>query len=356
MKKANHPKKGEIAMTNSMDSKKILSVIGKIFILCSIVLAVGLSSKFTNLLNGPGFVFVFLGGTALALMSFSKKEIGMAFKNASGQKGTAEEQQKSSYFWETAARNFWMMGVLGSVISFVIALGNSEGGMFGIASRMSASYLSAVYGMALAVICIVPALKITGSLNTQLKEGIQRVIESPEDKAISNLKLENIIGYVLYIAILGWAIFAPLSGKAFEGPLNPLELFLYWPSLLVVLGGTIAIVLFVGKAISGQAFTLGFALTGVFAIHMGFIQAMMGFSSKSIQEVASAITFILSSCFVALLGMMLVGNSLLDQSVKADGVQKPQALSRIAWFVFPLMTLILLFLTFVMVVTPIKKA
>jgi flagellar motor component MotA len=64
-----------------------------------------------------------------------------------------EEQQKSGYFWEAAVRNFWMMGVLGSVISFVIALGNSEGGIFEIATRMSASYLSAVYGMILAVIC-----------------------------------------------------------------------------------------------------------------------------------------------------------------------------------------------------------
>jgi hypothetical protein len=354
MKKANRPKKGETAMTQPMDSKKILNVIGKIFILCSIVLAVVLSTKFTNLMNVPGFAFVFLGGMALALMSFSPKEIGMAFKHASCRTGTAEEQRKSGYFWETAVRNFWTMGVLGSVISFVIALGNSDGGIYGIASRMSASY-SAVYGMALAVICTVPAIKITGSMNTQLKEEIQRVIENPEDKASSNLKLENIIGYVLYITILGWAIFTPLLGKAFEGPLNPLELFLYWPSLLVVLGGTIAIVLFVGKTVSGQSFTLGFALTGVFATLMGFVQAMMGFSSRGIQEVASAITFILSSCFVALVGMMLLGNPLEDRSVKTNRVQKPQTLSRIAWFVSPFMTLILLFLTFVMIVTPIKK-
>lgn len=342
-------------MIQLRDSKKILAVMGKMLILCAILLAVVLSSKFANLMNGPGFAFVFLGGIALALMSFSTKEISMAFKHASGHTGTVQEQQKSGYFWETAVRNFWMLGVLGSVISFVIALGDSEGGLFGIASRMSASYLSAVYGMALAVICTVPALKITGSLNTQWKEESQRVKESSENKALSNLKLENIIGYLLYIAILGWAFFAPLSGKTFEGPLNPLELFLYWPSLLVVLGGTIAIVLFVGKALSGQAFSLGFALTGVLATLTGLVQAMMAFSSKSIQEVASAITFILSSCFVALLGMMLVGNPLEDRSVKLYRVQKPQSLSRIAWFVFPFMALILLFLTFVMVVTPIKK-
>jgi len=99
----------------------------------------------------------------------------------------------------------------------------------------------------------------------------------------------------------------------------------------------------------------GFALTGFLATLMGFVQALFGFSSRGIQEIAIAITFILSSCFVALVGMMLVGNPLEDCSFKVGKGQKPLTLSRIAWFVFPLVTLILLFLTFVMVVTPIQK-
>lgn len=342
-------------MTRSTNSKKILVVSSRILVICCLVFAVILSGKFTDLMSGPGFVFVLLGGVTLTLMSFSLKEIGLALKHTSGRPDSAEEQRKSGYFWERAVRNFWMMGVLGSVISFVIALGNSEGGIFGIATRMSASYLSAVYGMILAVICIVPVLKIRGTLNSQSKEEAQGVLEKPENNTLHNLKFENIIGYVLFIFVLGWAIFTPLMGMAFEGPIKPQDLFLHWPSLLVVLGGTIAITLFVGNAAAGRSFTVGFALTGFLATLMGFVQAMFGFSSRGIQEIAAAITFILSACFIALLGMMLVGNPLEDRSVKAGRGQKLLTLSRIVWFVFPLVVLILLFLTFVMVVTPIQK-
>lgn len=342
-------------MTQSINSKNIVSTLVRILILCCLVFTVILSGKFTDFMDGTGFVFIFLGGIALALMSFSFKEIGMAFKHTSGRADTAEEQQKSGYFWETAVRNFWMMGALGSVISFVIALGNSEGGIFGIANRMSASYLSSVYGIILAVICSVPALKISGIQATQTMEQRLNAFEDSEDNNISFLRFETVIGYVLFIFVLGWAIFTPLLGQAFDGPLKPQDLFLYWPSLLVVLGGTIAIALFVGNAASGRFFTIGFALTGFLATLLGLVQAMFGFSSRGIQEIAAAIAFILSACFVALLGMMLVGNPLVDRSVKTDRIQKIQPLNRIAWFVFPFMTLILLLLSFVMVVTPIQK-
>ncbi len=342
-------------MTRTTNSKKILVVFARILVVCCLVFAVILSGKFTDLMSGPDFIFVLLGGVTLTLMSFSFKEIGLALKHTSGRPDSAEEQRKSGYFWETAVRNFWMMGVLGSVISFVIALGNSEGGIFGIATRMSASYLSAVYGMIFAVICTVPASKISGILNRQSKEERQNVLEESEDINIPFLKFETVIWYALFIFVLGWAIFTPLMGMAFEGPIKPQDLFLHWPSLLVVLGGTIAITFFVGNAAAGRFFTVGFALTGFLATLMGFVQAMFGFSSRGIQEIAAAITFILSSCFVALLGMMLVGNPLEDRSVKAGRGQKPLTLSRIAWFVFPLVVLILLFFTFILIVTPIQK-
>ncbi len=342
-------------MIRSINSKKALIVTGRVLVVCGLIIAVIISGKFTDFMTGPGLAFIILGGIALALMSFTFKEIGSAFKHASGGTGTVEEQRKAGYFWETTVRNFWMMGVLGSVISFVIALGNSEGGIFGIATRMSASYLSAVYGMILALVCFIPALKISGGSNSRSKEERSNIYEKPEDNIVPHLKFETVIGYAFFIFVLGYAMFTPLWGKAFEGPLEPQDLFLYWPSLLVVLGGTIMIALFVGNDAAGRSFTIGFALTGFLATFMGFVQAMFGFSSRGIQDVAAAITFILSSCFIALLGMMLVGNPLADRSVKIDRVQRPHTLNRIAWFVFPFMTLILLFLTFVMVVTPIQK-
>ncbi len=342
-------------MTQPIDSKKIAAVFLRLLILCALVFAVILSGKFTDFMKGTGFIFVFLGGIFLTLISFSFKEIRLALKHTSGRSDSVEEKRKAGYFWEVAVRNFWMMGVAGSVISFVIALGSSEGGIFSIAFRMSASYISAVYGMALAVVCAVPALKTAGLRNTKPKDERKNMHEEQESDNMTFLKLDNVIGYILFIFILGWATFTPLLGKVFDGPLKAQDLFLYWPSLLVVVGGTIVIALFVGNAAAGRSLTIGFALTGMLATLMGFVQAMMGFSSKEIQDIASAVTFILSSCFIALLGMMLVGNPLVDRSVKSDTIQKTHTLNRIAWFVFPFMTLILLFLTFVMVVTPMKK-
>jgi hypothetical protein len=209
--------------------------------------------------------------------------------------------------------------------------------------------------MAIAVVCAIPALKTAALWNTKPKDERENMHEEQESNNMTFLKLDNVIGYILFIFTLGWAIFTPLLGKVFDGPLKAQDLFLYWPSLLVVVGGTIAIALFVGNSGASRSLTIGFALTGMLATLMGFVQAMMGFSSKEIQDIASAITFILSSCFIALLGMMLVGNPLVDRSVKSDNIQKTHTLNRIAWFVFPFMTLIILFLTFIMVVTPIKK-
>jgi flagellar motor component MotA len=96
----------------------------------------------------------------MALMGFSAREIGAAFKNTAGGPDGKESLQNSAYFWEAAARNFLMLGVLGAFISFVTALGKSSGGIANIALGMSESFLPAVYGMILAVICFVPVLQV----------------------------------------------------------------------------------------------------------------------------------------------------------------------------------------------------
>ena len=76
--------------------------------------------------------------------------------------------QRSAYFWEAMARNFWMVGVLGSLITFIIGLGSSAGGIQGISTRMTNSYLSTIYGMILAVICAAPALKLSGKFDAPM--------------------------------------------------------------------------------------------------------------------------------------------------------------------------------------------
>lgn len=339
-------------MSSMIDLKRIWKVLSRILFVVFFVTAVILSgSFFTDLMKGSSLVFVLLGGVGMALMGFSAREIGVAFKHAAGGPDGRESVQDSAYFWEAIARNFLMLGALGAFISFVTALGKSRGGIANIALGMSESFLPAVYGMILAVICFVPVLKLTGELSKHPLQEPGEVLEKPG----KTLRIENIIGYALFIAVVGWAIISSISLKESHSPLNPMEVFVYWPSILVVLGGTIVLVMFIGDAAAGRSFTLSFALTGLIGSLMAFVQTLISFSSRGVRDVASAMTFIISSCFIALLGMMLVGIPLEDRTIKTGRNKKQLTLSRIAWYVFPVVALILLIFAFIMVLTPVKK-
>jgi hypothetical protein len=340
----------------NMNSKKIMLLLGRILLLGLLVLAVILSGRFSGFMNGPGLVFVLLGGAAMALMGFSFREIGTAFKHAAGAPGNLEKLNQSAIFWESSARNFWLLGALGAVISFVLSLGNSTGGIGGIATRMTNSFLPVIYGMIAGVICFVPAMKLKTEWGKLKDSKLSAENNNQEEKIGLSLKFENILGYTLFLLVLGWTILWPLTLKPFEGPLNPLELFLNWPAVLVVAGGTIVLVMFMGNASAGQSFTLSFSFTGLIGSLMGFIQVAWALNSKSINEVAAAITFIISCCFIALLGMMLVAIPLEDRFIKTGRNNHNLTLSRIAWFVFPLVTLFFLALTFILVVTPVEKS
>jgi amino acid transporter len=343
-------------MSPKIDLKRIWKVLIRILIFVFFVTGVIFSgSFFTDLMKGASLVFVLLGGVGMALMGFSAREIGTAFKHAGGAPDGKENLQNSAYFWEAAARNFLMLGVLGAFISFVTALGRSRGGIANIALQMSESFLPAVYGMILGVICFVPVLKLTGKLSKYPLKEPKEAIEKPGENAFKILRFENMIGYALFIAVVGWTIVSSISLYESGGPLNPWEVFIYWPSLLVVLGGTIVLVMFIGDAAAGRSFTLSFALTGLIGSLMAFVQTLISFSARGVKDVASAMTFIISSCFLALLGMMLVGIPLEDRAIKTGKNKKQLTLSRIAWYVFPLVALILLLFAFVTVLIPIKK-
>jgi flagellar motor component MotA len=336
-------------MTPSIDKKRIGIILGKILILVFLGLAVIFSGKFTGFMNAPGLAFVILGGLAMTLMSFSFPEVGAAFKHAAGGPDGRGELQKSVHFWESAARNVLMVGVLGTLTSFIIGLCTFQGGISSIFSVLAAAFLTTLYGVILGVVCLVPALKVTKELHKQPPVETQEVRLKPQ-----TLKYENIIGYVLFISLIGWTILTATSAEV-SIELTPLKMFIHWPSLLVVVGGTVALVLFAGDARGGRSLTLSFAFTGLIGVLMGFVQVLHSLSSRSIKDVASASSFIISSCFIALVGMMLLGIPLEDRSLKARKNYKDLALSRIAWYVFPLLTLIFLFFVFILVVTPIKK-
>jgi disulfide bond formation protein DsbB len=336
-------------MSSEDNRNKLFLVLGRFVILAFLLTAAILSGQFTDFMSAYGLFFVLLGGAALALMSFDVHEIASAFKDAARTLRPGAEIQKSIIFWESASRNFWMVGALATLVGFVVALTVSEGGIPSIATRMATSFVPAVYGAILSVVCLVAALK----MSAQRSPGLGEETGAQSEKTRSPLGIANLFGYVLFLAlIVGTLIRADMN--ATEPIFTPWGWVTYWPSLLVVLGGTTALVLYVGNGAEGHTFTFGFAVTGLIGSLMGFIQVLLGFSSSSIQVVTIAMTFVLSSCLFALLGMMLVGAPLEDRTVKGSPDARYSTLSRVAWYAFPLVTLIFIVITFVLVLTPMK--
>jgi flagellar motor component MotA len=336
-------------MFSERDTRRTVFFLGRAVIFALLVAAAILSGRFTDFMNAYGLVFVFLGGVALSLMSFDVQEIVTALKDTGRPFQPTVKTRKSIIYWESASRNFWMVGVLATLVAFVVALTTSEGGIQGITTRMATSLIPTLYGAILSVICLVCALKLSTQSQLRHLEGANE----GNDKTSFSLDFVNIVGYVLFVAIIaGTLIKADIN--ATEPIFTAWGWVIHWPSLLIVLGGTVALVLFVGTGAGGQTLTLGFAVTGFIGSLMGCIQVLLGFSARNIEEIAAAMTFVLSSCFFALLGMMLVGAPLEDRTIKGSADASHSTSSRVAWYVFPLVTLILIVVTFVLVITPMK--
>ncbi len=346
-------------MPTAARTKKHWLILGRIAALLVLAAALFFSREFIIFSRGYGLVFLLLGGLALALISYSSREIGVAFKLGARGRGTFSELRTSVLFWQSSARNFWMLGVFASIINFVLALTGAQAGpqpgIAGIASLMAVSLISSVYGLILAVICLVPAWKLRETVQIQPTKDALETRDGPGQKAATPRIFETLFGYVLFFVLTIWAILEPSASAA--GPLKSWGWIVHLPAILVVLGGTTALVLFVGDVSPGPAFTLGFAITGLAGSLMGFIQVLLGFfSSRNIQDVASALNFILSSCFLGLLGMMIIGSPLEARAAKAGSLEtRKSALSQVASYVFPLIALMFLVIAFAVVLTPLKK-
>jgi len=164
----------------------------------------------------------------------------------------------------------------------------------------------------------------------------------------SGLRYSAVIGYVLFFAVLILTI--PNLPKSMLW--NALPSIVYWPSLLVVLGGALALVLFIGGVNSGPPVSMSFACMGLIGFLAAFIRMLLGIASSKIMSVASNLVFVLSSCLFALLGMILVGAPLEDRAVQTGRIATPSAFSRVSWYGFPLLTLILVPLVIVIITTP----
>jgi hypothetical protein len=300
-------------------------------------------------MNKAGLLYLVVGSVAAALMGFTGREIATAFRLAAGRSGPEDDRRKSAYFWEAAARNAWMLGALGSALNFTIALGSDSGDLAGIAGRMIQSLVVVLYGLVLTVVCLIPAMKLADG------NGAEGTAASAARRAGRAPVSGRILGYVLFAATIALTILFLMGGQPRSGPLPLYKVLLHGPAILVVFGGTIALALFAGRGVGARALTLGFAMTGIIALLMGLIQALFGFAHTNIEEISSAVAFIITAAALALLGLVAIAAPLEDREVMSGRRDKAGPFSRLFWVVFPLLTFICLVLTFIMVVTPMTK-
>jgi hypothetical protein len=329
-------------------------VLGKILILILIVGAIVLSGRFSALWSGTGLAFILVGGAAMILMDFSISEIGTGLKWTAGPSVRPEDLPRISYFWEAAGRNFWLLGALGTVINFILALAQvskGEGGLQVIALGMTSAFRPSLYGLILAVICAVPALKAHSALG-KTPESLGS--ESPEafpSRQRAGLRVENIIGYLLFLGMLGWSML-PTFG-AWRIPPWPGNPFLDWPALLVVGGAAVLLFLFLGRTAENSASGI-FGLSGFIGVLIGLLLTLFGFAGRVITDVGAGLALVVSSCFLALFGIIFAGAPWEDRLARFRG-ERASIISRLAWYVFPLLTQVFMILVLILVITPIKK-
>jgi hypothetical protein len=341
-------------MTAKLGSQGFWPFLGKISVLILVAAGIVLSGRFSALWSGTGLAFVLIGGAAAILMGFSTSEIGTSLKWTAGLRVGPEQLPGISYFWEAASRSFWLLGALGTVINFILALAptaEGSGGLQAIALRMTDAFRPALYGLILAVICSVPALKVQSAPGKIPESSGPAKPEGFASRRRAGLRVENIIGYLLLLGTLAWSM-SPSFG-AWRIPPWPGNPFLDWPALLVVGGATVLLFLFLGrtaeKSISGI-----FGVSGFMGALIGLLLTLFGFAGHRINDVGAGLAFVVSSCFLALVGIMFIGAPWEDRLARVRG-ERASIISRLAWYVFPLLTQVLIILVLILVITPIKK-
>jgi flagellar motor component MotA len=336
--------------TNS--GKRTLIITGRFIFL--LIVAVGLlkAGPLASYYDPHGFFFVLIGGIALMMISFQSTEIWRAFRHAAGGSGNDAEIKNSAHFWEAAGRGFWILGGLSSVMSIMTSFAamrtEETAGMAAIVPMLIRTLLSTFYGSLLAAICFVPCWKLMAKLQNRMSVPDTERSETPAGFGRSGWGFGTVIGYLLFLVVLVIAVRMPT--------VSLLEvLIVCMPSLLVVLGGTLALMLFLGGNNARLTPSTAFAGMGLIGSLMGFIQMLHGMADPSphgIGRVAGALAIILISCFTTLLGMAIIGAPLEDHAIRTGRISAPSAFSRVSWYVFPILSLIFLILVYTMIILP----
>jgi hypothetical protein len=335
-------------------SQRLWTVVSRISVLILVAGGLVISGRFSALWSGAGMAFILVGGAAMILMNFSIREIGTGLKWTAGLSVRSEDLRQVSYFWEAAGRNFWLLGALGTVINFILAfakVSEGEGGLPVIALGMTNAFRPSLYGLILAVICAVPALKAYSALEEIPESSGSARPEGGFARRQTGLHGENIIGCLFLLGTLAWSMSPAFS--AWRIPPWPGNPFLDWAALLVFGGAAVLLFLFLGRTAENSASGI-FGLSGFIGVLTGLLLTLFGFAGRVIADVGAGLALVVSSCFLALIGIIFIGAPWEDRLARFRS-ERASIISRLAWYVFPLLTQVFMILVLILVITPIKK-
>jgi hypothetical protein len=336
-------------MFSTPRSRARLETAAKVALVAAWVAVLVASGRFTPFLHARGLAFVFLGLAAMALTSFTFAEIRVALRDAWAPDPDCGSTRVSVLFWEAAARNAWLTGALGSVVFFVLALARPSGGLRAIATDMSLAFVPSVLGLAAAGLLLVPSLRLRDAIEASGRAG--SAVDPERGSPADRRTWEHLVGPLLLLSLVAWTISRPSS--ALPSPLPaPWHSLLHWPALLVVVGGTAAVLLLAGRPLARRIRSVSFAVAGATGTLIGLVQVLLGFAARDIASLSAAGSFIVTTCFISLLGTMLAAVPVEDRDAKAGGTASYPWPSRVAWLLFPMLTTLYLLMTFVMVLTP----
>ncbi len=325
--------------------KQMVGGLGWIAVLVTAASLLGRSASLQAL---AASAIVTAGIAALLLVSFSARDIARALIGAFSRPATREAAQRAARVWEAAARSAWVLSALIAIAGFASIVSSDPGGVDRFLGAVGEGAAGVAWGVVLTALLALPALRLS-----RLAEGAadSDAATTGGPRPPGGGRWERLLGYFLF-ALLAALPFLASGGQSGSGAARWI---LHGPAWLMVCGGALALALYLGETSRGGSFTSGFAAAGLIGGILGLTEALHGFLTIRIEDVAGGLAFAISSCCAALVGLAALGLPLEDRSFVEDAGSMKSAATRWAWYGYPLFALLVLVITVLLVMVPIER-
>jgi hypothetical protein len=311
--------------------------VGAVGVVAVLAAAGVILARSASVASGIGLAAATLGVLAVLLLAFPTRELGRAVACAAGAEASPGERWRAALAWAAAARAAWVLAAATAVAGFVSVFSSDSGGIARFLAGVGDRAVAVALGLLLALACAVPAVRL----------GTDAPSES--EPPASPAAWQRALAAAVLLAVLA----APLLGRGSGGRFEPLPWLLHGPSWLVVLGGALALWLYLRPPGTGAAAVVALAAAGTVGIVLGLARGLHGFTAVSVEDVAGGLMFAVSSGYAALAGLAAVGLPLLDRD--ARGGLRPSVAAHAAVAGFPVVVLLLLALAILLAVVPMEK-